>query len=89
MITKYLSTMKKIRLYSRYKDIKTYYEAIDENKGVVTSNGKYVRCGLSEDNTKLDFIDFEGGPFLKVGSPFLSLNKNIKSIKTCYYIELE
>ena len=83
--------MTKLKLHSRYKNVNTFYIAIDENHGVVTSNGNYVRCILSSDggNDKLSAVDFEGGPMLSVGNLFYDTGKRIKSIKSAYYVELE
>jgi hypothetical protein len=80
--------MKKLKLQSRYKNVKTYFYPIDENSGVITSNGAYVRGISSPDEEAIEAIDFEGGPMLSVGDALYD-NRKIKSIKCCYYIELE
>jgi hypothetical protein len=80
--------MEKLKLQSRYKDVETYFHPIDENSGAITSNGAYVRRILSPDEEAIKAIDFEGGPMLSVGDVLYD-NKKIKSIKCCYYIELE
>ena len=80
--------MEKLKLQSRYKDVETYFHPIDENSGTITSNGAYVRRILSPDGEAIKAIDFEGGPMLSVGDVLYN-NKKIKSIKCCYYIELE
>ena len=80
--------MDKIKLESRYKVVKTYFHPIDENSGAITSNGAYVRQILSSDKKAIKAIDFEGGPMLSVGDALYD-NKKIKSIKCCYYVELE
>lgn len=76
-----------IKLPSRYKDVKTVFHQIDDNSGIITSNGSYTRCILSKDEKSIQAIDFEGGPMLYVGNTLD--NKKIKSIKSVYYIELE
>jgi len=81
--------MEKLKLQSRYKDVETYFHPIDEFSGVITSNGEYVRRILSEKGDKIEAIDFEGGPMLKIGNIIQGTDKKIKSIKACYYIELE
>lgn len=81
--------MKEIKLESRYKDVENIYHSIDDKQGFITTNGNYTRYIFSEDKTSLIGIDFEGGPMLTVGSNIAEINKKIKSIKACYYIELE
>lgn len=82
--------MKEIRLDSRYSNVDTIYHCIDDNCGVITSNGSYVRSTLDEDNETLVSIDFEGGPMLSIGSKIPGINKKkIKNIKVSYYVELE
>ena len=80
--------MEKLKLQSRYKDVETYFHPIDKNSGAITSNGAYVRRILSPDKEVIKAIDFEGGPMLSVGDVLYD-NKKIKSIKCCYYVELE
>lgn len=81
--------MKDIKLQSRYHDAITTFKPINENSGVLLSNGHYVRTTLSQDNTKIEAVDFEGGPMLYVGNELEDTGKKIKSIKACYYVELE
>lgn len=77
----------KIQLHSRYPDVCTFFSPINENSGILTTNSNTVRAGFNEANKELDFIDFEGGPMLSIGS-YLN-GKKIKSIKAAYYVELE
>ena len=77
--------MKKLKLQSRYPNVKTFYHPIDEFSGVITSNSAYVRRILSPDEKAIKAIDFEGGPMLSVGDVLYD-NKKIKSIKCCYYV---
>lgn len=79
--------MTKIKLDSRYKDVATIFHPIDEAHGIISTTGNYVRVVLSEDNTTIKAVDFEGGPMLYIGDTLN--NKKIKSIKTVYYVELE
>lgn len=81
--------MRNIKLQSRYKDVETYYNPIDKNSGVILSNGQYVRRILDSSQTKIEAIDFEGGPMLNVGDELEGTNKKIKSIRIGYYVELE
>lgn len=81
--------MEEIRLRSRYGDVKTIFHPIDESRGYITSTGNYVRTGTDKDNKGIEFIDFEGGPMIHIGSTLDNTNKKIKSIKACYFIELE
>ena len=81
--------MRDIKLDSRYKDVVTLYKSIDDDHGVLMSNGNYTRCILNEDEAALKAVDFEGGPMVSVGEPMVGTSKKIKSIKVAYYIELE
>lgn len=81
--------MHSIKLESRYEDVETYYNPIDENSGIILSNGYYVRSILDSSQTKIEAIDFEGGPMLSVGNKLEGINKKIKSIRIGYYVELE
>lgn len=77
----------KVKLPSRYRDVETIYHQIDDNCGIITSNGNYVRCILSKDEKSIESIDFEGGPMIGIGDTLC--DKKIKSIKSVYYVELE
>lgn len=81
--------MRDIKLDSRYKDVVTLYKSIDDDHGVLISNGNYTRCILNEDGTTLKAVDFEGGPMVSIGEPMVGTSKKIKSIKAAYYVELE
>lgn len=81
--------MEKIKLDSRYKDVETIYHKINSTCGFITSNGAYTRYITSKDGSSLKSIDFEGGPMITVGSNLPEVNKKIKNIKICFYIELE
>ena len=78
-----------IQLRSRDIGVNTYYHPIDEVSGVITSNSIYTRRILSEDNEKIEAIDFQGGPMLSIGDTIPGIEGKIKNIKACYYIELE
>ena len=80
--------MRDIKLDSRYKDVVTLYKSIDDDHGVLISNGNYTRCLLDEDKI-LKAVDFEGGPMIFVGDSMIGTFKKIKSIKPAYYVELE
>ena len=82
--------MKDIKLDSRYKDVVTLYKSIDDNHGVLISNGEYTRCITDDKHTCITAVDFEGGPMLSVGEELpCTYGKKIKSIKAAYYVELE
>ena len=81
--------MIKIKLDSRYKDVETIYHKINNTCGFITSNGAYTRYIASKDGSSLKGIDFEGGPMITAGSNIPGINKKIKDIKICFYIELE
>lgn len=68
--------MKK-KLKSRYDNVITEYEDIDSNSGLITTNS-YIRYSPEEDGS-LYFIDFDGGPFITVGSKLF--DRTIKRMK--------
>ena len=81
--------MRDIRLDSRCKEVVTLYKSIDDDHGVLISNGNYVRLISDKDKT-IKAIDFEGGPMLSVGGELpCTYGRKIKSIKAAYYVELE
>jgi len=80
--------MKDVRLDSRYKEVVTLYKNIDDDHGVLISNGNYVRLISDKDKT-IKAVDFEGGPMISVGDSMVGTFKKIKSIKAAYYVELE
>ena len=55
----------------------------------VHTNSMYIRIGYNEDNT-INFIDFEGGPFIAIGSNIEGkIVKNIDKVNNNYLIEFE
>lgn len=84
-----MDNMDNLELESRYQDVKTYYTPINDYSGIIRSNGNYTRCILNEEGNAIQSIDFEGGPMLSIGDSLKGYDKKIKSIKSCYYVELE
>jgi hypothetical protein len=78
-----------VKLYSRYEDVNTYLKLFDDNTGILLSNSNYTRRKLSEDQSSIQAIDFEGGPTLNVGDKIIDELNKIKTIKVCYYVEFE
>ena len=83
----------KTQLISRYKNVHTYVQDIDNTSAVIITDSQYIRCVFKKKDERsspldsIESIDFEGGPMLSVGD---ELNgKKIKSIKSCYLIEFE
>lgn len=66
--------MEKIKLSSRYNDVLTELEFILKNRGIITTNGKFIRTILKNEikqsisNDKILAIDYEGGPMISVGT---------------------
>lgn len=54
---------------SRYGQKRT---VTDNGHGIFTIEGeaRYTRAGMNKDNTKIDYFDPEGGPFICVGSDY-------------------
>lgn len=83
----------KTQLISRYKNVHTYVQDIDNTSAIIITDSQYIRCVSKKEDERsspldsIENIDFEGGPMLSVGD---ELNgKKIKSIKSCYLIEFE
>ena len=85
--------MKKIDLGSRYNDILTELEFISKNRGIITTNGEFIRVILKNENEqitsddKISAVDYEGGPIISVGS--ILEGRKVKSIRNVQLIEFE
>ena len=85
--------MKKIDLGSRYNDVLTELEFIPENRGIITTNGEFIRTILkneinqSTSNDKILAIDYEGGPMISVGT--IIKGHKVKNIQNVQLIEFE
>ena len=85
--------MKKIDLSSRYNDVLTELEFISENRGIITTNGEFIRVVLKNENEqitsddKISAVDYEGGPMISVGS--ILEGYKVKSIRNAQLIEFE
>ena len=85
--------MEKIDLSSRYNDVLTELEFISNNRGIITTNGEFIRTILknkSEQTTPGDTIqaiDYEGGPMISVGN-ILGGHK-VKRVRNVQLIEFE
>ena len=85
--------MEKIDLSSRYNDVLTELEFISKNRGIITTNGEFIRTILknkSEQTTPDDTIqaiDYEGGPMISVGN--ILVGHKVKRIKNIQLIEFE
>lgn len=85
--------MKKIDLSSRYNDILTELEFISDNRGIITTNGEFIRVVLKNENEqitpddKISAVDYEGGPMISVGS--ILEGHKVKSIRNAQLIEFE
>lgn len=85
--------MEKIDLSSRYNDVLTELEFISRNRGIITTNGEFIRTILknkSEQTTPNDTIqaiDYEGGPMISVGN--ILAGHKVKRIRNVQLIEFE
>ena len=85
--------MEKIDLSSRYNDVLTELEFISKNRGIITTNGEFIRTILkskSEQSTPDDTIqaiDYEGGPMISVGN--ILAGHKVKRIRNVQLIEFE
>ena len=85
--------MEKIDLSSRYNDVLTELEFISKNRGIITTNGEFIRTILknkSEQTTPdgtIQAIDYEGGPVISVGN--ILAGHKVKRIRNVQLIEFE
>ena len=85
--------MEKIDLSSRYNDVLTELELISKNRGIITTNGEFIRTiskSKSEQTTPDDTIqaiDYEGGPMISVGN--ILAGHKVKRIRNVQLIEFE
>ena len=59
--------MREIILKSRHRDIATKLCQISDSVYEVHTNSMYTRIGYGADDN-IEYIDFEGGPFIGIGS---------------------
>lgn len=85
--------MEKIDLSSRYNDVLTELEFISKNRGIITTNGEFIRAILKSkreqttpDDT-IQAIDYEGGPMISVGN--ILAGHKVKRIRNVQLIEFE
>ena len=85
--------MKKIDLGSRYNDVLTELEFISNNRGIITTNGEFIRVVLKNENEqmtpddKISAVDYEGGPMISIGS--ILEGRKVKRIRNVQLIEFE
>ena len=82
--------MKKIDLSSRYNDVLTEIEFISENRGIITTNGEFIRTILKNESERItpddmiSAVDYEGGPMISVGT--IIEGHKVKSIRNVQLI---
>ena len=85
--------MKKIDLSSRYNDVLTEIEFISENRGIITTNGEFIRTILKNESERItpddmiSAVDYEGGPMISVGT--IIEGHKVKNIRNVQLIEFE
>lgn len=85
--------MKKTDLSSRYNDVLTEIEFISENRGIITTNGEFIRTILKNESERItpddmiSAVDYEGGPMISVGT--IIEGHKVKSIRNVQLIEFE
>jgi len=70
MTAKIAQTRKrKMTIKSRYESSR---KVTDNGHGWYTMEGvsRYYRVGMTDDNSKIAYVDYEGGPFLHIGDDF-------------------
>ena len=85
--------MEKVDLSSRYNDVLTELEFISNNRGIITTNGEFIRTilknksGQTTPDDAIQAIDYEGGPFISVGN--ILAGHKVKRIRNVQLIEFE
>ena len=85
--------MKKIDLSSRYNDVLTELEFISENRGIITTNGEFIRTILKNEHERItpddriSAVDYEGGPMISIGD--ILEGYKVKRIRNVQLIEFE
>lgn len=85
--------MKKIDLSSRYNDVLTEIEFISDNRGIIITNGEFIRTILKNESERItpddmiSAVDYEGGPMISVGT--IIEGHKVKSIRNVQLIEFE
>ena len=85
--------MEKIDLSSRYNDVLTELEFISNNRGIITTNGEFIRTilknksGQTTPDDTVQAIDYEGGPIISVGN--ILAGHKVKRIRNVQLIEFE
>ena len=85
--------MEKIDLSSRYNDVLTELEFISNNRGIITTNGEFIRTILKNKSKQstpgdtIQAIDYEGGPMISVGN--ILAGHKVKRIRNVQLIEFE
>ena len=85
--------MEKIDLSSRYNDVLTELEFISNNRGIITTNGEFIRTILKNESEQttpddtIQAIDYEGGPIISVGN--ILAGHKVKRIRHVQLIEFE
>ena len=85
--------MKKIDLGSRYNNVLTELEFISKNRGIITTNGEFIRTILKNESERItpddmiSAVDYEGGPMISVGT--IIEGHKVKSIRNVQLIEFE
>ena len=85
--------MEKIDLSSRYNDVLTELEFISKNRGIITTNGEFIRTILKSKSEQItpddtiQAIDYEGGPMISVGN--ILAGHKVKRIRNVQLIEFE
>ena len=85
--------MEKIDLSSRYNDVLTELEFISNNRGIITTNGEFIRTILKSKSEQItpddtiQAIDYEGGPMISVGN--ILAGHKVKRIRNVQLIEFE
>ena len=85
--------MEKIDLSSRYNDVLTELEFISENRGIITTNGEFIRTILKNESERItpddmiSAVDYEGGPMISVGT--IIEGHKVRSIRNVQLIEFE
>ena len=74
---------------SRYGEPRDIYRCnVDENTYFVLGKSKYYRVGSDPDSQQLEYVDFEGGPFIMINEEFYHNKGKLPNVQSLEVVRL-
>lgn len=75
---------------SRYGDAREIYQCnIEKNTYFILGKSRYYRVGSDPDTQHLEYVDFEGGPFIMVNEELYHNKGKLPIIESLEVVQLE